>query len=68
MKVKIVVGPDGTFALFSREGTLAGGAKVFSGIIGKLQASGVKMTEIGEPEQHSHDDPAKVKASLHTHS
>lgn len=56
MKARIVITPTGEIAFFTEEGTFEAGAEVIDALLKQLQAQGINLTDLGQPEQHRHDD------------
>lgn len=56
MKARIIITKDGKVIFLADEGTLESGAEKIQALIRKLAARGVNFSEVGQPEQHRHDD------------
>lgn len=63
MIVKIVILPDGQISAFVEEGTYAEGKAALERFLQDLGASGIELAEVGQVEQHCHDDQ-----HVHTHA
>ncbi len=56
MRIRIVLMPDGQIGLFSEQGTLADGERDLTRLLNELGATGIQFSQIGDVEQHRHDD------------
>lgn len=56
MKARIVITKDGKVIFLADDGTLESGAEKIQALIRKLAARGVNFSEVGQPEQHRHDE------------
>jgi hypothetical protein len=56
MKARIVIGTDGQIAFFVDEGSFSEGSQVLSDLLRDLAAGGLQFSEIGQVEQHRHDE------------
>jgi hypothetical protein len=56
MRVRIVVLPTGEIGLFTEGGTFAQGKEQLARLLTELGAAGVRFSEVGDVEQHRHDD------------
>lgn len=65
MKARIVITQDGQIGLYTEEGTFEQGVEKLAALLAALQAQGVQLVEVGEPEQHRHDGE-HVHAHTHT--
>lgn len=56
MKFRIVISETGKIGFFTESGTFEQGNKQVEKILAALGASGISFEEIGQPEQHRHDE------------
>ncbi len=56
MQVKIVILPDGQISAFVEQGTYAEGKAALERFLRELGAGGIELAEVGQVEQHRHDD------------
>lgn len=66
VKAKIVITQDGQVGIFTQDGTFLNGKEAIEKFFAKLQVAGVKFSEVGEVEQHRHDNEAAYQYALHT--
>ena len=65
MKLRIIVGPDGKVRVEVSEGTFAEASEKVDNLLNLLRANGIEFAEMGQPEQHRHDD--QLTTTEHTH-
>lgn len=53
---RVVIGENGELAIFADEGGFDDGKKVIEQVLAGIEAEGVELSDVGEVEQHSHDD------------
>lgn len=69
MKARIIITPDGNLAAFIDEGTFEEGKIKLERLLADLSGLGIDLTEIGQAEQHRHDDQhAQLHATGEAHS
>jgi len=56
MQIQVVIGPTGEVGLYSKEGSFEGGKQLLEKLLGELAAGGVQFAEVGDVEQHRHED------------
>ncbi len=66
MKIRVVVTNDGQVSLYSDDGTYAEGKEKLEMILGQLKTQGIELTDIGQVEQHRHDDGQVLSGRVHT--
>lgn len=55
MKARIIISPDGTLQAYIDEGSYEEGKAKLEMLIVELNGLGIRFAEIGEVEQHRHD-------------
>ena len=63
MRMRIVIMPTGEIGLFSEQGTFAEGERDLTRLLNELGAAGLQFSQIGDVEQHRHDD-----TTVHEHA
>jgi hypothetical protein len=66
-KVRIVVDSEGSVGFFTEQGTLETGKVQIKMLVDLFAQNGIKFSEVGEVEQHRHDDPRQVHLEVHSH-
>ncbi len=56
MKARIVIMPDGQVTVFADEGSAETARPELAKVFAALQAAGLAVDQLGQPEQHRHDD------------
>ena len=56
MRIRIVLMPTGEIGLFSEQGTFTEGDQELTRLLNELGATGIQFAQIGDVEQHRHDD------------
>lgn len=56
MKARIILNKSGSVLILIDEGTPEQASEAVQELMKKLSANGLKFSEVGEPEQHRHDE------------
>lgn len=56
MKARIILNRSGSVLILIDEGTPEQASEAVQALMNKLSANGLKFAEVGEPEQHRHDE------------
>ena len=63
-RILIIISPDGQTSFNVKEGSYERGEAAITGVFGKLVAEGLAFDEIGEVENHRHDEHHAI---IHQH-